>query len=168
MGKPTRILVLSSVAASCSSDETGDGTAPAGVQLAKSALVHDTQPSGAHDSDLGASNRAFAFDLFHHMAPDNVGQNMILSPYSVSTALAMAYAGARGQTATEMQTALHFDLAESDLHDAFNSTGLGIGARGKGLLGADGTPFRIHVQNALWKPRDHAVKPAFLDTLALN
>ena len=40
------------------------------------------------------------------------------SPESISTALSMAYAGARGDTAAEMEKVLHFTLPPDRLHPA--------------------------------------------------
>jgi len=65
------------------------------------------------------SNDAFASDLYQRLAKDP--GNVFFSPASVSTALAMTYAGAKGDTAKEMAKTLHFDLASKDLHEAFGS-----------------------------------------------
>jgi serine protease inhibitor len=62
-------------------------------------------------------NNAFALDLYAHLAAEK--GNLFFSPYSVSTALAMTYAGARAQTATEMAQTLHFTLKQQELHPAF-------------------------------------------------
>ena len=50
----------------------------------------------------------FTFDLYKAAAAGAAGENVFLSPYSVSTALAMTYAGARGVTEAEMANVLHF------------------------------------------------------------
>ncbi|MDB4989932.1 MAG: peptidase, partial [Myxococcaceae bacterium] len=139
-------------------------------QPVTSALIRAADPSTDHVSALGASNRAFAFDLYHQLALVSDGQNLLFSPLSISTALAMTYAGASGTTASEMKSALHFDLPQAQLHEAFNATDLALASRGRGLVGADGTPFRINVNNALWSQSNaqYPVVPSFLDTLALD
>jgi serpin B len=53
------------------------------------------------------SNTGFALDLYGALAKKG-GGNLLFSPYSISTALAMTWAGARGQTAEEMARVLHF------------------------------------------------------------
>ena len=63
------------------------------------------------------SNTAFAVDLYQRLK-DQPG-NLFFSPYSLSTALAMASAGARGQTETEMARTLRFSLPSEDLHIGF-------------------------------------------------
>jgi serine protease inhibitor len=57
------------------------------------------------------ANSAFAVDLYRQLAKQNPGRNVFLSPYSVSTALAMVTEGARGQTAEELGKALRFPEA---------------------------------------------------------
>ena len=52
------------------------------------------------------SNIEFAFDLYRQLKAEE--GNLFFSPYSISTALAMTYAGARGQTAEQMGQTLHF------------------------------------------------------------
>jgi serpin B len=57
------------------------------------------------------ANSDFAVDLYHQLSKENSGQNLFFSPYSVSSALAMAAEGARGQTALEMGEVLRFPAA---------------------------------------------------------
>lgn len=45
--------------------------------------------------------------------------NIFFSPYSISTALAMTYGGARAETAKQMAAVLHFSLENDKLHSAF-------------------------------------------------
>jgi serpin B len=170
---PKRALPLSLIAGlllgAC-----GDNTAsqhpdaPRGVELAQSKLTRVSTPSTANLSALGADNRAFAFALLQQIASANPDQNLVLSPYSVSTALAMTYAAARGTTAEQMQTTLHFTLDQPQLHEAFNAADLALASRGQAAVGADGTAFRLDVSNALWAQRGSPIEPPFLDTLALN
>jgi hypothetical protein len=58
-----------------------------------------------------AANNAFAFDLFAQVRIN--GNNLVLSPYSVSTCLGLTFAGARGNTERQMAKALHFDTSIS-------------------------------------------------------
>ena len=66
---------------------------------------------------LVQENTTFAMILYQNLCKE--GGNVFFSPYSISTALAMTYAGARGNTETEMATTLRFSLGQEKLHPAF-------------------------------------------------
>lgn len=70
------------------------------------------------ETSLVQGNNAFALDLYRRLRSSSDG-NLFFSPHSVSTALAMAYAGARGNTEKEMAKALRFSLDQKRLHPAF-------------------------------------------------
>ena len=72
-------------------------------------------------------NRAFALDVYREL--DTEPKNFFFSPNSISTALAMAHLGARGQTQQEMSEALHFDVSEEALHAGFNALGRELASR---------------------------------------
>ena len=74
-------------------------------------LPAETPPSATAASDQAAvveGNNAFAIDLYCQLRTQS--GTLFFSPDSISTALAMTYAGARGDTATEMAKTLHFTL----------------------------------------------------------
>ena len=71
-----------------------------------------TRPIPTPALDAGArtlveGNTAFALDLYQQLR--QAEGNLFFSPYSISTALAMTYAGARGNTEVQMADALHLD-----------------------------------------------------------
>src|SRR5207244_6809175 len=66
---------------------------------------------------LAQSNNAFAFDLYAQLSHED--GNLFFSPYSISNALAMTSAGARGKTANDMVKTLKFPFAGDRLHPAF-------------------------------------------------
>ena len=109
-------------------------------------------------------NSAFAFDLYSLLFDEKA--NLFYSPYSISLALAMTYAGARGQTAQQMAEALHFFLAEEELHTAFNALEAALASRGAQLDPQQ--RFRLRIANALWGQDGYAFLAAFLDKLAEN
>ncbi len=117
---------------------------------------------------LRQGNTDFAFDLYRELsAESDAGENMFYSPLSISIALAMTYAGAKGETKTEMADVLHFDLPEPELHAAFNALDQALESRGQDALGSDGEPFRLNVVNALWGQVGFPFLESFLDVLAL-
>src|ERR1700722_10340270 len=95
-------------------------------------------------------NNAFAFALYGHL--QNRNGNLFFSPESISTALAMAYAGARGNTATEMAKTLHFTLPQQHLNPAMGALLSDLNAAHDG--------YQLSVANALWAQQGYT----FLDT----
>lgn len=100
---------------------------------------------------LAIGNSTFAFDLYASLQEESDG-NIVFSPFSVSQALAMTWAGARGQTADQMAAVLSFTLDQSSLADAFATLNADLLERGTGEADeSNGTPARaLRVANALW------------------
>ncbi len=139
------------------------------IQTARSEKSRDTSPSTTAIPSLTAGNRAFGFDLYHRMVAENPGTNIFLSPHSISIALVMAYAGALGDTADEMQGVLHFGPDDAVTHEAFNALDLILAARGSEIVDEDtGDPFRLSIVNAAWGQVGYPFLPAYLDVLAEN
>ncbi|MCJ7715856.1 MAG: serpin family protein [Anaerolineales bacterium] len=116
---------------------------------------------------LAAGNTAFSLDLYQQLQVTS--GNLFFSPFSISSALAMTYAGAEGDTADEMSTALHFLLEQEKLHPAFNALDQHLAALAKGKIQEDqGDPFQLNIANAIWGQKDYRFEENFLDTLAGN
>ena len=115
---------------------------------------------------LVSGNSAFAFDLYQILGEED--GNLFYSPYSISMALAMTYAGASGETEQQMADTLHFVLPPDSLHPAFNSLDIELSQRGEGAEGKDGEGFRLNIVNAIWGQEDYQFLTTFLDLLAEN
>jgi len=129
-----------------------------------------TTPQAA-EADLGklvTGNTAFAFDLYQKLSQE--GGNLFFSPYSISLALAMTYAGARSTTEEQMAETLHFTtLGQDRLHPAFNALALELASRGEDpTVKKEEERFQLHVANALWGQDGYGFLPDFLDVLAIN
>jgi serpin B len=105
---------------------------------------------------LADGNNAFAIDLYKQVAAKQDG-NLILSPYSVSSALAMTYAGARGETAEQMKKTLHFSLPSEKLHPAFGGVTDSLQTAGKKRR------YELNIANALWAQQGLEFVPEFRD-----
>ncbi len=114
---------------------------PAG-EIVRSEKQRVTSPNVAASdlADLVSGNSAFAFDLYQALGEGN--GNLFYSPYSISLALAMTYAGARGETAPQMADTLHFILSQDGLHPAFNGLDLELARRSEGPTGQEGEGTR--------------------------
>lgn len=115
---------------------------------------------------LVEGNSAFAFDLYHILSQED--GNLFYSPYSISLALAMTYAGAQGETERQMADTLHFILPQERLHPALNTLDLELASRGEGAEGKDEKGFRLNIVNAIWGQKDYKFLAEFLDVLAEN
>jgi serpin B len=129
-----------------------------------------TSPSvGTPDRvDLVGGNSMFAFDLYQYLKDEAGDANLFYSPYSISVALAMTYAGAHGGTEQQMADTLHFTLPQEQLHPAFNWLDLALASRGEGAAGKDDQGFRLNIVNAIWGQSGYKFLDTFLDTLAVN
>jgi serine protease inhibitor len=115
---------------------------------------------------LTDGNGVFAFNLYKLLSEEE--GNLFYSPSSISAALAMTYAGARGDTEEQMADTLQFYLSQNQLHPAFNALDQKLASRGEGAQGKDGEGFRLNIVNAVWGQNDYAFLTSFLDTLAEN
>jgi serpin B len=115
-------------------------------------------------TELADGNVSFAFDLYRTLSGED--GNLFFSPYSISTALAMTYAGAAGETAGQMAATLHFTLPAEGLHPAFNAYALDLQSRAEQVT--DGTPFELSIANSLWGQQGFPFLDQFLDLLAEN
>jgi serpin B len=165
-------LALASLAGCSASESSSSPSTPDDAPVAQSTQERITSPDVPQaDADaLRDGNTAFAADLYQTLASDQdaAGKNLFFSPYSLSIALAMTYAGARGETATQMASALHYTLPSERLHPAFDALDLALSSRGQGAKADDGKAFRLRVANSVWGAPQTTFVPAYLDTLAAN
>ncbi len=140
-----------------------------GSQVLESKMPRTEVNDAAVDDveQLAADNRAFALDLYHRL--ESREGNLFYSPYSISSALAMTYAGAEGQTAEEMAAVFHFLMEENRLHPAFNALDQYLESLAKQEIPDDaGEAFQLNIANAIWGQKDFHFESEFLDTLAAN
>jgi serpin B len=138
------------------------------AEVLESDLPRNTSPSvNPDDMDaLASGNQAFALDLYQALLKEEDG-NIFYSPYSISAALAMTYAGARNETEREMAEVLHFTIPQERLHPAFNLLELNLSGRGADREEEE-RGFQLNIANSLWGQRDYEFLPEFLDVLAEN
>ena len=114
--------------------------------------------AGAMSTDVRTvveGNNRFALDLYARLRTGQ-SDNLFFSPGSLSTALAMTYAGARGQTADQMAQVLHFPLPQEKLHPAFGDLRRTWDFKG------NERGYRLSVANRLWGQEGFDFLPGFL------
>ena len=104
---------------------------------------------------LAKANNQFAVDLYTQLR-EKPG-NLFFSPESLSTALAMTYAGARGETATQMARVLHFKLPREQLNQAFQQL---LARTGDGDQKAS---YLLSTANRLWIQQGYQLNDSFLN-----
>jgi len=113
---------------------------------------------------LVEGNTEFALDLFRALSHDDA--NLFISPYSISEALALAYVGARGETARQMAETLHFTLADEDLGPAFGQIDRTLSGYRDEPDYQEGTRFQLQVANAFWGQQGYRFLDGYLDALS--
>jgi serpin B len=163
------VVVLTTLLAACQPP-----AAPAESLHARTA--RDTSPDAPADdiSQLVADNNAFAFDLYHQVASEQDG-NLIFSPYSISLAFAMVYAGARGDTEQQMAEVLHYSLPQERLHPAFNTLDLKLQPVEPPPPTPTPYPYSnppdplvLNIASTVWGQHGFPFEADYLEILALN
>ncbi len=111
-----------------------------------------------HQEDLRnlvEGNNRFALELYREIGGKEKN-NLFLSPFSISSALAMAYAGARGKTEREMAKVLHFSLPQKKLHPAFGHLLTEL------RKGAENGVYILKMASSLWAQKDYPLAKRFL------
>jgi serpin B len=142
----TAVLALLASCLGCASEGTPPSrpdprTIPAELQADVDAIVR--------------GNTGFAVDFYSRFRAEP--GNIFMSPYSISTALAMTYAGAAGVTADEMARALHFDPQQARFHEAYGAVLESLNR------GTSESGYRLDIANRLWGDRSLRALPSFLD-----
>jgi serpin B len=112
---------------------------------------------GAANPDVAAvveGNTRFALDLYGRLREQE--GNLFFSPYSISAALAMTSAGARGETAAEMAKVLNLSLGAEKLAAAEGALGRQINGEGRKR------GYQLRTANALWGQKGFPFQAEFL------
>lgn len=105
-------------------------------------------------STVVRGNIEFAFELYRNVKESE--GNLLFSPLSISTALAMTYAGARGNTEMQMAQTLHFSLGQKEIHPVFGS----LMSRLKGVQ--ESGDVKLMIANSLWPQIDYSFLQEFI------
>jgi len=140
-----------------------DGPAKVNPRMVRSDLPRDTSTAMTDPVVVAQvrGNHDFAFDAYHGIA-DGGSNNVVYSPYSVTTAFGMQWAGALGQTADEIADVMGFVGSQDDVHRSLGALDLyfdTIGAENPSI-------FRLSVANAMWALPKVELQTPFLDVLA--
>jgi serpin B len=109
----------------------------------------------AGDAGSGASGAVnlFAFDLYKRLASEEEG-NVFFSPYSVSSAMAMLYAGAAGDAERELRDVMRY---QDGIHESMGEL--------NGAIADETQDATVLAANAIWPDLAMELKPSYVDTV---
>lgn len=124
---------------------------------AAAAAPRPAVPVDADEQSVGAvvsANTVLALDLLRLAQEDSGGDNIVMGPHSISTAMALVLGGARDKTADELQVALAHTLDGAQLHET-------VAALDDSLRAREGGTTRLSLANRVWLQDDLTVVPEF-------
>jgi serpin B len=124
--------------------------------MTTSTATTEVQPSHGDTDVVVEANNRFAWDLYHELGADesNADKNIFFSPHSISTALALTYEGAAGETADEIRSVLYFPENKSALREGYRTLIDDVNH-------AD-SAYTLRTANALWAETTHAFLPGYI------
>jgi serpin B len=108
---------------------------------------------------FATDHNEFALALYAQLLERD--RNLFFSPFSIRAALAMAYAGARGETAIQMAKALRFTTSIERLHALFAEMIWMVNGAGNG-------GYELAVANSLWRQDGAPLLVEFVDLITRN
>src|SRR4029434_3100555 len=148
-----------------------------GLRLLLFALISDFAAAAVPETAVGSiapAVNALGVDLYRAQGAQGDG-NLLLSPYSIQTALAMAYAGADGETKAEMERVLHYSGADDVVADGFAAFGSQLmvmteNSKKRVALaktsGGPSTPVEVNAVNRLFVQAAYPLRKPFISLLA--
>jgi serine protease inhibitor len=115
--------------------------------------------TGEEVAELVKGNNSFALNLYQKFSKSQTG-NFVYSPYSISCALAMTYAGAKGETAKQMADVLRFTLPDTSLPTAFRDLQQDMEQRDEAE-----NKVQLDIANALWGQEGESFLPEYVQLI---
>src|SRR5262245_6960329 len=138
-------------------------------------LMTVTASFGSEPDPAASASNALGLDLYHKLATGN--ENLCLSPYSIGSALAMTFAGADGDTKTEMMRVLHFSSADDAIHQSFSELQKSLEEMAATTArevqqskqsGGPAEPMTLSIANRLFAEKTFKFRDAFLSLVKAN
>ncbi len=158
------LLVLGILGAGCVNGTPGDQNPAATPQAPPQPQPPGETPPAGMPSAYGeaktvvGANDQFAFDMYTNLRSGSQNQesNIFFSPFSVSSALALTYEGARGKTADEIASVLHVPKNDTLRRQQFRDINAGINTKDPS--------YTLDTANALWAEKTYTFLPDYLET----
>lgn len=146
-------LIFLAAVSGCSAEET------------RQTFQVERVPDSVWTYELAEGNNRFALNLYLEVCEGDQDGNIFFSPLSISSALAMTYAAARGETAAEMEEVLHFGASPGTVGEGFRP--LMEEMSSGDLSGAQsGEPFTLTIANGLWVKEGYQLLEEYRESVA--
>lgn len=134
----------------------GTPVSPSGVPAPGPISLPPASPSPQSEQNVVDANNRFGFDLYKNLSkdPDSSGKNLFFSPFSLSSALALVYEGARGTTADEIRSVFHLPEEDSVRRQGFAEINAGMNSGDSGYV--------LCTANALWAETTYPFLPEYI------
>lgn len=109
---------------------------------------------------IADSNNLFTFTLLHELQGRETCKNLVFSPFSISTALAMTYAGARNETALQISKTMCFARTDS-FHSDFSRILATLDDKDNGKA-------RLDMANSLWAQNNYKFIDDYIGLVVSN
>ncbi len=130
----------------------------AGIKTPQTAPTPPTPPHLFQLSNVSDANNQFAIDLYSRYAIEkNSDANLFFSPFSISSAMAMVYEGAKGQTAQEIGSVFHFPADITQVRDAYQNAFADIN-------NSSGS-YTLNTANALWVQNNYQLLDSYASAI---
>lgn len=117
-------------------------------------ISDDDTPTAVGNLSFNDAVNAFAFNFFKELNNDS---NVFISPYSIFTALAMTYEGAKGETANEMADVLNVEQDNASFHEYMKNL--------YEVLNEKNEDYNVSTANALWVKENYQLLESYLDVI---
>lgn len=151
------VILFAALLTSCSKSEEHQSNES--VKVTDNAIVDrlSINDIAKYEKSFVNDNTKFAIDVYQRISTSE--GNLSFSPYSLSAALAMTYAGARGKTEEEMAHALRFTLSQEYLHPSFQN----LESHLNDIQNSGG--MKLSIANSLWPEHNYKFLNAYLGLL---
>jgi serpin B len=157
----TGIAVASAALAGCGSAATSTSVPPQ-AHVAGVVRGNVSAEPAVNPGPFGASDTAFGLDVLGAWCTAQPDANLVFSPSTLSSALGLAYLGARGTTATAIASVLRLPVT------APGALAAGLQSRTKGLAGASGPGVTLSASNQVWADPSLPLLRGYLNAVATD
>ena len=132
--------------------DDGNGNGGNGTEIL---IADDSKATEEGTSNLVNANNQFALELYSELNENS--ENLFFSPWSISSALAMTYEGAKGETEEEMRTVLLFPEDDTERGASFAAL--------YNKFNAENKEYELNTANALWAQQDYPFLEEYLSVV---